>query len=60
VVGVTDTVTTLAADSSFGQSLGDFFVQLLTALKPLFTVSIPIPLIIVLFLGACVFWAVKS
>jgi ATP/ADP translocase len=57
VVGVTDT---LAAGSSFGQSLGDFFVQLLTALKPLFTVSIPIPLIIVLFLGICVFWAVKS
>ena len=51
-------MTTLAA-SDFGQSLGDFFVQLLSALKPLFTVTAPVPVIVIFFLALCVYFAVK-
>ncbi len=51
---------TLAAGSSFGQSLGDFFVQLLSALKPLFTVTAPVPVIVIIFLALLAAWAVKS
>ena len=52
-------MTTLAA-SDFGSSLGDFFVQLLSALKPLFTVTAPVPVIVIIFLALLAAWAVKS
>jgi hypothetical protein len=52
-------VTTLAASSDIGSSLGEFFTQLLSALKPVFGLTVPIPVVAILFLAFCVYRAVK-